>query len=124
MTGGTGAGPVFEFEAFGAAVGLAVVCGGLSIVFPLLIAPTATLAALALAGWVSRARRRGSLTRKGPGTGPAIALSVLGAAAILLLIAPPSLAAFRGLLLAGGLVPLFATERTSSPLRSPVFSRS
>ncbi|HEY1199214.1 MAG TPA: hypothetical protein VGG32_10925 [Thermoplasmata archaeon] len=123
MTDGARVVPLFEFEAFGAAVGSAVVCGSLSVLVPLLVAPTATLAALALAGWVSLARRQGSLTRNGLGTGSAVALSVLAAASLGFLASPPLLAPFRGLLLAGSLVPLFVTERTRSTLRSPVFSR-
>lgn len=116
--------PPFEFEAFGAAVGSAVVCGGLSVLVPLLIAPTATLAALALAGWVSLERRRGSLTRSGFGNRLALAFCVLGAAAIGFLAPPPSLAPFRALLLAGGLLPLFAAERERVSRSSPVFSHS
>jgi hypothetical protein len=124
MTDGAPLGPLLEFEAFGAAVGLAVVCGALSLPFPFLIAPTATLAALALAGWVSLARRRGFLARIGFGARPTLALSVLGGGALGFLIPPPILAPFRGLLLAASLVPLFVTERTRSTLRAPVFSRS
>jgi hypothetical protein len=124
MTQGATGSLLFDFEAFGAAVGSAVVCGALSVLFPFLIAPTATLAALALAGWVSLARRRGSLTRKGFGTRPAVALSVLGGAALCFLVPPPPLVPFRGLLLAASLVPLFLTGRTGSVLRSPVFSRA
>jgi len=109
MTDGARVAPPFEFEAFGAAVGSAVVCGALSLLVPVLIAPTATLAALALAGWVSLARRRGSLARKGIGRGSTVALSILGIAAVGFLVSPPLLAPFRGLLLASGLVPLFVT---------------
>ena len=124
MTGGARVAPVFEFEAFGAAVGSALVCGALSVVFPPLVAPTATLAALALAGWVSLARRRGSLSRSGLGTGALAALGVLGGAGVGFLTLPSLLAPFRGLLLAGSLVPLFAVERTRSFPASPVFPGS
>jgi hypothetical protein len=124
MTDRPTAGPLLDFETFGAAVGSAVVCGALSVLFPFLIAPTATLAALALAGWVSLARRRGSLTWKGFGTRPAVALGVLGGAALCFLIPPPPLVPVRGLLVAASLVPLFLTERTCSAFRSPVFSRT
>jgi hypothetical protein len=114
--------PPFEFEAFGAAVGSAVVCGAFSVVVPVMVAPTATLAALAFAGWVSLARRRGSLTRKGLSLGPVAALFVLGGAAAAFLAFPPFLGPVRGLLLAGGLVPLFVTERTRFSSRPPTFS--
>lgn len=111
-----------EFEAFGAAVGSAVVCGALSAAFPVLVAPTATLAALALAGWASLAHRRGALHRRGFGVGPAAALAILAGAGVGFLVAPPALLPFRGLLLAGGLVPLFALERHRSTHPVPVFS--
>lgn len=124
MTDTTRVTPLFEFEAFGAAVGLALVCGAFSVIIPLLIAPTATLAALALAGWISLTRRRGSLTRRSLGPVPLAALCVLAGAAAGFLVPPSFLAPFRGLLLAGGLVPLFAVERSRSVLPCPVFSRA
>jgi hypothetical protein len=113
---------LFEFEAFGAAVGSAVVCGALSVPFPTLDAPTATLAALALAGWVSLARRSGSLTRDRFGRGPVAALAALGGAGGLYLAGPDLLVPFRGLLLAGSLLPLFVLERTRTAHPPPVFS--
>jgi hypothetical protein len=115
---------LFEFEAFGTAVGSAVVCGALSVLVPTLIAPTATLAALAVAGWLSLARRRGSLSRNSVGLGPIAALCLLGGAAVGFLVSPPALSPFRGLLLAGGLVPLFAVGRARPAFRVPVFSHS
>ncbi|MFI5413940.1 MAG: hypothetical protein ACHQ0I_05085 [Candidatus Lutacidiplasmatales archaeon] len=116
--------PMIEFEAFGAGVGSALVCGALSVLVPLLVTPAATLAALAVAGWVSLARRRGSLRRCDFGSGRVIALSVLGVATAIFLVAPPLFASFRGLVLAGGLLPLFAFERTRSFGPGPEFSRS
>jgi hypothetical protein len=115
--------PLFEFEAFGVAVGSALVCGALSAVAPLLVAPTATLAALALAGWVSLSRRRGSLSWHGMGYRSAFALGVLGAASVLFLDPPSALAPVRGLVLAGGLLPLFVNERIRPAPRPPGFSR-
>jgi hypothetical protein len=115
--------PVLEFEAFSAAVGVALICGGLSVLVPFLIAPTATLAALALAGWVSLLRRRDSRTRRALGTGRVVGLCVLALAGLGFLACPPFLLPFRGLLLAGGLVPLFAFERARSAGAAPVFSR-
>jgi hypothetical protein len=111
MTGRVASGPLLEFEAFGAAVGLTLACGALSAFVPLLAAPTATLAALALAGWVSRTRRRGLLSWSGLRLGPALALGALGIAAVAFLAPPPFLAPVRGLLLAGGLLPLLVTDR-------------
>ncbi len=124
MTAGRGPPRLFEFEAFGAAVGSAVVCGALSVLVPILVAPTATLAALALAGWLSLARRRGSLSRGNFGPGPAVALCILGGASVGFLASPPFLLPYRGLLLAGGLVPLFAVGRARPTFRELVFSRS
>ena len=115
---------LFEFEAFGAAVGSAVVCGALSVLVPTLMAPTATLAALAVAGWLSLARRRGSLSRNSIGSRPIAALCILGGAAVEFLASPPTLSPFRGLILAGSLVPLFAVGRARPAYREPVFSHS
>lgn len=122
MTAKTPLFPRFEFEAFGAAVGSALVCGSLSVLSPVLVAPTATLAALALAGWVSLGRRQGLPIRgrfRGPST---FAFVILGATTLGFLIPPPPLAPFRALLLAGGLVPLLMAERTRSARPPPVFS--
>jgi hypothetical protein len=124
VTGGVRGMPLLDFEAFGAAVGLALVCGALSVVLPFLISPTATLAALALAGWLSLARRRGSLTWSGLRSGPLAALCVLGGAGVGFLASPAFFAPFRGLLLAGSLVPLFAVERARSVLPGPTFPRA
>lgn len=118
------AGPLIEFEAFGVAVGSALVCGALSTFVPFLVAPTATLSALALAGWVSQLRRRGSLSRSGIGLGPSLALGLLGGAALTFLDPPAPLAPVRGLLLAGGLLPLLVSERHGSRTHAPVFTRS
>jgi hypothetical protein len=113
----------FEFETFGAAVGSAVICGALSVLVPTLIAATATLVALALAGWLSLARRRGVLTRQGLGRGPIAAMFILGGAGVGFVAPPSFLLPFRGLLLAGGLLPLFVVGRSPPGIRWPVFSR-
>lgn len=122
MTGPAGVGAVFEFEAFGVAVGSALVCGFLSTFVTWLISPTATLAALALAGWVSLSRRKGSLSWRGFDTKTVTAFGVLGGAVVGFLVPPPPLVPIRGLLLAGGLVPLLAVERFRSRSVPPSFS--
>jgi len=122
MRNGAGVVPIFDFDAFGAAVASALVCGALSLLVSILVAPTATLVCLAVAGWVSIARRRGHLTRGGLGSAALAALGVLGGSAVGFLAAPSNFAPFRGLLLAGGLVPLWLVERTRSGRPVPVFS--
>jgi hypothetical protein len=113
-----------EFEAFGAAVGSSLVCGALSVLVPLLITPAATLAALAVAGWVSVARRRGTLVAHDFRVGRVLSLAVLGVGAALFLVGTDWLSGFRGLVLAASLLPLFVLERTHSPGRGPRFSTS
>lgn len=112
--------PRIEFDAFGAAVGAALVCGGLSILFSPLLAPTATLAALAVAGWASLLRRR-QFSWFGVERGTAFSLCVLGGAAAAFLLDPPALAPVRGFLLGGSLLPLFISEsrRSAFPAREP-----
>jgi len=110
----------YDFEPFRVAVGAAAVCGILSVFLPWLVAPTASLSALALAGWTSIARRRGFLSRKHLRGASVAALGVLGGAAIGFLDPPGSLVPLRGLVLAGGLVAFFVIDRTrSGPLRLP-----
>jgi len=121
MTGSVGFGTAFDFEAFGVAVGSALVCGVLSTFVTWLVSPTATLSALALAGWLSLSRRRGTLSWHGFDTRTTTALSLLGGAAAGFLLPPAPLVPVRGLLLAGGLVPLLAVERLRSQARSPAF---
>ena len=116
MTRSGNALPRIELDAFGAAVGAALVCGGLSVAFPPLLAPTATLAALAVAGWAALALRNGALTRHRVGSG--ISLSVLGGAAAAFLLNPPVLVSARGLLLGAALLPLFLSVRDRTALPS------
>ena len=113
--------PTFEFEAFSSAVALAVMCGALSTALPLFIAPTATLAALALAGWASMSHRRGTLVRTRVGEPSMIAFGLLAAATTGFLVPPSPLVPFRALILSCGLLPLFITERLRFPRISPVF---
>jgi len=112
---------LFEFEAFGTAVGLAIICGGLSLPFPILISPTAALAALALAGWLSLVHRRSSGTGGRVERRAMAALVVLGVAGAGFLDSPPPLSPFRGLFLACGLLPLLWVSRARPSLRFPIF---
>ena len=121
MTGDQGLPRALEFEAFDASAGLAVVCGAISVVLPILTAGAATLTALGLASWVSLARRKGALVRGNLGTPATIALGILGGMAVAFLFPPPPLVPFRGLLLSCGLVPLVLVERRRSPHPIPTF---
>lgn len=123
MTGPAAFGAMVEFEAFGVAVGFALLCGILSTFVTWLVSPTATLAALALAGWVSLSRRRGTLSWRRLDARSTVALGVLGGATVGFLDPPSPLVPVRGLLLAGGLVPLFAIERLRPKFRSLALSR-
>lgn len=104
-------------EAFGTAAGLAVVVGGLSVVLPGFDVLTATLVALAVAGWAS-VHRRGARPLGGTRTPPvayALAFAVLGMAAVAFVDPPPALAPWRALLLGLGVVPLWSIERRGPP---------
>jgi len=122
MIGIAAAVTAYDFEPFGVAVGAAVVCGGLSAFIPWLIAPTASLTALALAGWVSLARRRGNLSWKHLRGASLAGLGVLGGTAFGFLDPPTSLVPLRGLLLAGGLLAFFVVDRIRSGPCRPSFS--
>ncbi len=95
---------------FGAAVGLALIAGGLSLAVPELTTLVGTLAALAFAAWAAHARTE--LTRKaGRVAGVAAGLAALGLAAVLFAAAPSAVGPVRGLVLALGLLPLWVAER-------------
>jgi len=121
MTGLAGFAPMYDFEAFGVAVGSALACGILSTIVSWLVSPTATLAALALAGWISLSRRRGTLTWHGFDVRTKTALGVLAGVTIGFLDPPTPILPVRGLLLASGLLPLLAVERLRSRSGSPAF---
>jgi len=108
--------PSLGFDAFGGAVGLAVISGALAIVVPSLAVLTGTLAALAVAAWAVGGRaaaagggRRGGLRAAGEGT-------VVAAAALLYLDPVHGYAPFRSLGLALALV-LFWAGTASGPRR-------
>jgi hypothetical protein len=110
-------------EAFGTACGLSVVVGGLGTVAPGFDALVATLVVLALAAWASVHRRAygglAAIARAPAAFGGAFAALALAAAASAA--APAPLAAWRGLVLGLGLVPLWVVERRrrSVPPRGP-----
>jgi len=110
------------FEAFGTACGLAVVTGALSLVAPRFAVLTATLVALALAGWTSRRRRAGSEhgERRLTGRVDGPALAALAAAAGIFAYPPTGFAPWRALVLGLAVVPLWWVERhRPSPHHSP-----
>lgn len=112
----------FEFDAFSAAFASAEACGALSVIEPWLVAPTATLAAIALAAWMSLARRRGRFSRTRLRFALALVLFALGAAAAAFLAPPPEVENVRGFILALGLVPLFGLEKAREGPRTPRFA--
>jgi hypothetical protein len=110
------------FEAFGTSCGLAVVAGALSALAPAFAALTATLVALALAGWAS-IHRRASWPRQPLDAALATYVApfaVLGVAGAVFVDPPAAFAPWRALLLALGLVPLWVVERwPGRPRRVP-----
>jgi hypothetical protein len=103
------------FEAFGTASGLAVVVGALSAVDPDLTILTATLAALAIAGW-------GAARGAAPGGRPPLrssravaGLVALGLGGTLFLAPPPLLVRWRGLALGLGVVAFWLSARWGGP---------
>ncbi len=109
-----------EFEAFGAAVGSAVVAGGLSIVAPFLSALTAALAALAVAGWFSRLHESGSARREVVRSDRLAAAALVGAAVVVFLVPVPELENLKALLLGLSFVPLWLVERRGPGAPRPV----
>jgi hypothetical protein len=101
------------FEAFGTACGLAVVAGALSVVAPMFDLLTATLAALALAGWAALHRRDGRPSGLSPRWWAPYTLpfALLGAATVVFVDPPGPAGPCRALLLGLGLVPLWVLER-------------
>lgn len=111
----------FGFDTFGTACGLAVVTGALALLTPTFNVLTATLVALALAGWASRHRTRAEGPRGGAVFVAPYVLSfgVLAAAVALFLDPRGTLGPCRGLLLGVALVPLWVTERRQRDRRRP-----
>jgi hypothetical protein len=111
----------FDFQTFPAAVGLALIAGGLALAAPFLNSLVGALAALAVAGWVVDRRPVG---RESVGrTAPTVRLGwvCVGMGALIFFALPPPAAAARGLLLAGSFLPLWLADRrtaTSHPARA------
>jgi hypothetical protein len=104
--------PLVEFDAFGAAVGAALVSGGLAVVLPFLAALTGTMVAIAFAAWAVLLRSRGAGARADvlrPRS--VLALGCLAVGAAVYLGAPEPIGAFRGLALGVSVVPLWSLER-------------
>jgi len=104
-----------EFDVVGVSVGAAVVSGALSVVAPSLGALTASLAALALAGWLALARRTPSPPRHFGSVRGVLALVSLGFGAGLFLARTGGLEPYRGLVLGLSLVPLWSVARRLAP---------
>jgi hypothetical protein len=102
------------YEAFGSACGLAVVSGALAVVVPGFDILTATLVALALAGWASIHRReRRTATPLGPSLRRFAAPFAVLAVGVGVYVEPPApVAVWRALLLGLGVVPLWLIERS------------
>jgi len=103
-------------DAFGTACGLAVVAGALSVIAPTFDVLTATLVALALAGWASVHRRGAGRSRSLTGSFGvyAVPFALLGAAAVVFLDPPAPLGSWRAFPLGLGVMPLWAAERSRS----------
>jgi hypothetical protein len=112
---------VLEFDTFSAAVGLALITGALALVATYLLALTATLAALAAAGWTAghlphpRSPIKPFVDRRRK-----VALLVLAAGAGAFFLLPPPIVGARGLALAASFLPLWWVERTPAPPRSRI----
>jgi hypothetical protein len=103
-----------DYDAFGLAVGSAVISGALALLEPFLVALTGALAALALAGWMSWRRRRSARWTELGHPRPAAALGVLLVGVLAFAVLPEPWAEFRGLALGLALVPLWLHERHRS----------
>jgi hypothetical protein len=102
---------VGEFDVFPTAVIGALVTGVLSLLAPFLVALTGTLIALAVAGWCSSRRQDGTNLRSLGRPDRASALAALGLIEVLSLSPAVPWAAFRGLVMAAGILPLWWVER-------------
>lgn len=104
----TGVGP-FDHDPFAMAVVLAVVTGLVSIEDPALAPLTLTLVALGVASRLVHVR---AITRpRGSAREELAAMSVVPLAVLFYALTPPTLADFRGILLATSLLPLWWTVR-------------
>ena len=103
------------FEPFRSAVALAFLAGAAALALPWLAGLVGALAALALAAWAAE------LPVRGPPLGSprsVAALAVLAVSGLVFVGGYGSAAPFRGLLLAAGLLPLWAVRRNAAAGRS------
>ncbi len=107
-----------EFDVVGVSVGGALVSGGLSVFAPNLAALTASLAVLAVAGWLVLLRQARASLRPGRRESSGWAIAAVGVGFTLFLSGVGPLLTFRGLLLGLSLVPLWAVARRF-PLGGP-----
>jgi len=102
-----------DFDAFSAAVALALVAGALAIAAPFLLALTAALTALAMAAWVVGHVRQSTELR--PLRVPLLGFAVVGSGATAFLALPTDAFPVRGLVLASSLLPLWWFGRARGP---------
>ncbi|MGC2204433.1 MAG: hypothetical protein WA719_00690 [Thermoplasmata archaeon] len=100
-----------EFDTFGAALGVAVIAGGLAALAPFLNSLTVALVALAAAGWASGLPRHGMSRSPSLSEARCGALLPVGFGSVGFFLLPEPFALFRGLVLALSLVPLWLYER-------------
>jgi hypothetical protein len=108
--------PTADFDAFTAAVVLAVLSGTLALVDSNLLALTGALGAIAVAAWVTRRVPHVRWAR--PNLPLALALTTLGTGAAVFLVGGARFP-FRGVILGASLVPLWWAERHASHDRLP-----
>jgi hypothetical protein len=100
-----------EFDVVGVSVAAALVSGALSVLAPSLIALTASLAVLAVAGWLILYRQTPGPVRRRWMRRSGGALAAVAGVSVLFLLGGDPLFDYRGLLLGASLVPLWGVAR-------------